>query len=110
MSIQWTNRYLKLTSILAATATAAGIIWAVADYTEVRPVIVKEFNEQISVVQNNSHSILLIRFQFLKSKQKITQLLTFEELNEMCAIAQELGFTAGMPECFRYELNSRSAQ
>jgi hypothetical protein len=101
-----TNKWTKYVGAFVATVTVLSMIWAAADYTEVRPIIKKEFNEQASAVQQNSDSLNLLRFQALRAKQKETSILELQELNEMCAIARELGFTSGLNECFNYELNT----
>lgn len=98
----FSNKYLKFTSIFMATTALLGSVWAAGDYTGVRPIIKNEFIRISEVQQQISQSILLMRFQIIRNKREVTGTLTFDELQEMCQIAQQLNYF-GIPECTRLE-------
>jgi hypothetical protein len=77
---------IKAGSIMGAILVLTGATVKALDYTETRPIPLKEFK----VVQN-SQATLLIRYQLLDAKRRL-QALTVEESIERCQIAVVLNY------------------
>jgi len=91
------NTILKAAAILTASTTLASAAWIAGDYTEVRPVLLKEFHQLAEESAQVNKAVLLIRFQLLMEKSKF-QPLDFDDQQELCRIAKELQFS-GVPGC-----------
>ena len=102
MMINFQNKIVKFSTFMVALVTLSGFAWAGLDYLEIRPITKKEFLQISSVQQQISQSLLLMRFQIIRNKQEFTGTLTFDELQEMCQIAQQLNYF-GIAECTRLE-------
>lgn len=87
----WSNRFVKWSATLAAVVAICTTVWAAADYTEVRPVIKKEFLLAMQVQKTLSDNLLLLRFQFLMQKKEYGGLSLQEKL-ELCQLARQLNF------------------
>lgn len=104
----------KIPVIAATLAGITSISWAgwkAGDYTELRPVILKEYIEYqlqqqqfIEKLQEQQaqtlQSVLQLRFQTLML-QKQYGALTFAEQQELCQVAKTLEFV-GVPGCVPY--------
>ena len=88
---------LTTAAVLAACATIIGTTWAALDYTDLRPILSREFRVTQQQLEDQSKSILLIRFQLLMQKKK-QGLWTFDDQQELCRIARVLGYV-GVPGC-----------
>lgn len=95
-------------AILAAVSSISWAGWKAGEYTELRPVILKEYIEyqiqqqefikQLQVQQSQTlQSILQLRFQTLMLQKQYGQ-LTFAEQQELCRVAKTLEFV-GVPGC-----------
>jgi len=85
-------------------------MYYVTDYTEIRPVIKREFllvedkwDTDVKNLQQkmdiNSKSLLLLQFQLLEQKQKTSQQpLGYEEQRQLCEISGILDYR-GVPGC-----------
>ncbi len=93
---------LKAAAIVTAVSVVGGAGWAVGDYTEIRPIIKKEFlvsqNEfqtsqqmLLEQIQQNQQITLLLQFKVLEEKRKYSY-LTFDEIQERCQIAETLKY------------------
>jgi len=87
----------KVSGAVMASIALLAAGWKAADYTEVRPVILKEFKLRMAQMESLEKQVWLQRFLFLQTKQQNGG-LTFLEQQEMCQIARNLGFT-GVPGC-----------
>jgi len=88
---------LKAAGLLAASTTLASAAWVAGDYTEIRPVLLKEFHQLAEESAQINKAVLLIRFQLLMERAKF-QPLDFDDQQELCRIAKELQFS-GVPGC-----------
>ena len=86
-----TGKIVKFSAVLGAFVAISSTLWAAADYTEVRPVIKKEFIVVLETQKLLSDNILLLRFQILMQKKEMNQLSLQEKL-ELCKIAKQLNF------------------
>jgi flagellar motor component MotA len=82
---------IKAGSIMGAFLVLTGATVKALDYTETRPVILKEFRVVMDQVQQNTQATLLIRYQLLDAKRK-SGTLTVEESIERCQIAMVLNY------------------
>lgn len=103
----------RAATILGAVVTLGGAGWAVGEYTETRPVILKEFNEYVEVdasaAADNAEllkglldqqsaaqsqmatSLMELQFQTLNLKRKAGA-LDFTEEQSRCRIAKKLDY------------------
>lgn len=100
----------KLIGVGVGAITLATGAYYVTDYTEVRPIIKKEYRlaqEDITKnlqqlqeqIQSNSRANVYLQFQVLSEKQKITQApLSFEEQRQLCSAAEILDYS-GVQGC-----------
>lgn len=86
-----TGKIVKFSAILGAIVAISSTLWAAADYTEVRPIIKKEFKVVMETQKMLSDNLLLLRFQFLMQKKELNQLSLQEKL-ELCKISKQLNF------------------
>lgn len=95
------------TTITSGIAVATAVWWSM-DYTEVRPIIKREFNysraelnEQAKTLtaqlDQTNELLIAIQFKLLLQKREFGK-LTFEELQELCRLAALLSYTA-VPDC-----------
>jgi hypothetical protein len=93
----WDSTILKAAALLAAVTAICGSAWAFMDYTEVRPVMIREFRVAQQQLEDMSQSVLLLQFQLLLETKKFRE-LTVEEQIRLCRIAEALKFP-GAPGC-----------
>lgn len=92
-----TKTILSFSGLLAALIAIGTAAWAAMDYTQIRPVLLREFAQLEQSQQQTVQSLLLLRFQFLM--QKLTYGgLTFAEQQELCQVALQLNYV-GVPGC-----------
>ena len=85
------NKNLKIWFLgFPAIAASAGVAWAVADWTEARPVILREFKSLEEQVAANSKTSLVILYTQLKPIVESGQ-ATPQQVQEFCAYARQLG-------------------
>jgi hypothetical protein len=87
----------KTAATIAALSLIGTTLWAATDFTGIRPALKYELQKIQMVLDQNNLAILQIRLQLLMEKQKFGT-LTFEEQQELCAIARTLGYV-GIPGC-----------
>ena len=85
------NVTLEFAKAIGAFTVIGGAALAVANYTELRPIVVKEFKSVQVQIEELSKSQLYIQFQWLQEKEK-REGLTFDERQTMCRIARVLDF------------------
>jgi hypothetical protein len=88
---------ITMGAAFGALTTMAFGAWKALDYTELRPALIKELRMSQSSIEDLSQSVLLIKFQLLREKQKLGN-LTFEEQQELCRISRVLGYV-GVQGC-----------
>lgn len=108
-----TATIVKSSSLLGAVVALGGAGWAVGEYTETRPVILKEFNEYVEVQTDTAAdsaellkglleqqstaqsqmatSLMELQFQTLSLKRKAGA-LDFTEEQTRCRIAKKLDY------------------
>jgi hypothetical protein len=87
----------KTAATLAALTVIGTAAWSFGDFTGIRPVVKYEIIKIQQVLDQNNLAILQIRFSLLMDKYKFGT-LTFEEQQELCAIAQTLHYV-NIPGC-----------
>ena len=93
-----TSNILLAGALFGAVSSMGYGTWKVLDYTELRPITLKEYHITQQQLDGLSNSYLLIRFQILMEKRKQQGLVSFEEQQEICRIARVLGYV-GVPGC-----------
>ena len=89
---------VRIAAIITACSVVGGAAWGIADYTETRPVLEREFVKLQQQAEDMSQSILAVRFWLLMDRLKINGQLTLEEQRELCKLAKELQYI-GIPGC-----------
>ena len=89
---------VRIGAIVTAASVIAGTAWAIADYTDTRPVLEKELIQLQRQAEDLSQSVLSVRFWLLMDRLKINGQLTLEEQRELCKLAKELQYI-GIPGC-----------
>lgn len=92
-----TKTIITAGAVFAAISSMAYGAWAALDYTDLRPVLVKEFRTSQQQLEEMSKSILLLRFQNLMEARERGG-LGFSDQQELCRISRVLGFV-GVPGC-----------
>ena len=92
-----TKTIITTGAVFAAMSSMAFGAWKALDYTDLRPVLIREYRVSQQQIEEMSKSILLIRFQNLM-EQRERGGLGFADQQELCRIARVLGFV-GVPGC-----------
>lgn len=88
---------IKIAGVVTALSVIAGTAWAIGDYTELRPVVKREFKMVQAQMESTNKAILLLQFSILDQKRQ-QGALTFLETQQYCSIARELGYV-NVPGC-----------
>lgn len=87
----------KTAATIAALTLIGSTLWAATDFTGVRPALKYELKKIEQILDQNNLAILQIRFQLLMEKKNFGG-LTFNEQQELCAIARTLNYV-NIPDC-----------
>lgn len=92
-----TKKILTAGAVVAALSSMSYAAWSALDYTELRPVLIREYRITQQAIDEIGKSVLLLRFQNLMEAQKRGG-LSFADRQELCRIARVLGYV-GVPGC-----------
>lgn len=86
-------------AVFAALSSLSWGAWQFGDYTEIRPIIKREFKVALTQTEQNTQALLWIKFQILDDKFKKGG-LSLDEMKERCDIAKILNYPSTfVPGC-----------
>lgn len=94
----WQKNLAGAAALVAAATTVGGAAWAVGTATGYRFVLYKEFLVAEDQLEQTNKVLILLQFQMLDAKIKQNGHLEFNELQQYCALARELGYVQ-IPAC-----------
>lgn len=90
---------LKVGGVVAAMSAGTATIWKVEDWTETRPVILRELKQAQLQIDQLSKSTVYLQFKWLSEKAKQPIPLSPEEQRDLCQSAKVLGFPPPIQGC-----------